>query len=115
VPEAVSGEVGFLNEGYWGIPVDNGSYTTGFHVKGDYDGEIRIRLTGNASQTDLGSTSIDIRGNSSAFTYYSAEFDAEEAPDGNNVWCLTFNGSAAAGKTFYFTLMSLTPQTFNDR
>jgi alpha-N-arabinofuranosidase len=115
VPEDASGEVGFLNDGYWGIPVSNGTYTTAFYVKGDYDGEITIRFTGNASQTDFGSTSIDMRGNSSAFRYYSTTFDVEQAPDGNNVWSLTFTGSEAAGKTFYFTLMSLSPPTFNDR
>ena len=37
-----------------------------------------------------------------------------QAPNSNNTFAVTFNGSEVAGKTFYFSLISLFPETYKN-
>ncbi|KAK2804244.1 hypothetical protein FQN51_002333 [Onygenales sp. PD_10] len=115
VPPGSSGDVGFSNEGYWGIPVNPEIYTSSFYIKGDYIGRVTISLVGSSSGTIYASAAIDVKSNSQGFTQYETSFSSRPAPDGNNLWKLTFDGSQVAGGAIYVSLMTLYPQTFNNR
>ncbi|KAJ9309350.1 hypothetical protein DTO217A2_1288 [Paecilomyces variotii] len=115
VPEGASGEVGFSNAGYWGIPVNEDEYWNSFYIKGDYNGPITLRLVGAASGTVYASNTINVVSNSSEFSYIETNYTANQAPDGNNLWTLTFNASSVAGSELYFDLFQLFHSTFNNR
>ncbi|KAF2753237.1 glycoside hydrolase [Pseudovirgaria hyperparasitica] len=115
VPEDASGEVGFSNDGFWGIKLPQGTYSTFFWMSGDYEGDVTVKLVPKTgSGTEFGSTTLAIK-KSSKWTKYEAKFDVKAAPNGNNVWALTFDGSKTAGSTLYFTLMSLYLPTYLDK
>ncbi|KAL0264121.1 hypothetical protein SLS55_000065 [Diplodia seriata] len=115
VPVGTTGDVGFRNEGYWGILVNADQYSTSFWVKGDYSGNVTIKLVGNYSGTEYASTTLDVSSNTSAYSYYETSFESDQAPDGNNLWTLTFDAESTAGSTLYFDLITLYPTTFNNR
>ncbi|OJD40265.1 alpha-n-arabinofuranosidase a [Diplodia corticola] len=115
VPDGTTGDVGFSNEGYWGILVNADQYSTSFWIKGDYTGNVTIKLVGNYSGTEYASTTLDVSSNTSAYSYYETSFESEQAPNGNNLWTLTFDGESTAGSTLYFDLITLYPPTFNNR
>lgn len=107
---------GFANTGYWGFPIDNDNYTTGFYMKGDYVGSVSIQLLNAVDDTEYGSVELDINSNSSNYTYFETSLVARAAPDGQNLWALTLvDGSQAAGNTFYFDLVQLYGTTYKNR
>jgi alpha-N-arabinofuranosidase len=115
VPANASGQVGFSNSGYWGIPVNAVTYTNGFYIRGDYNGQVTLRLAGASSGAVYASQTITVNSNSSAFSYFETKYAAKQAPDGNNIWTLTFDASKVAGKALNFDLIQLYPPTFRNR
>ncbi|KAK0644732.1 putative alpha-L-arabinofuranosidase A [Lasiodiplodia hormozganensis] len=115
VPDGSTGQVGFSNEGYWGILVNADVYFSSFFIKGDYSGQVTIKLVGKDSGTEYASHSIDVSSNGGAYTYYQCNFPVKQAPDGNNLWTLTFDGGKTAGSTLHFDLVTLYPTTFHNR
>lgn len=115
MPDGSSGQVGFSNEGYWGILVNADVYFSSFFIKGDYSGQVTISLVGKDSGTEYASHSIDVSSNGGAYTYYQCNFPVKQAPDGNNLWTLTFDGGKTAGATLHFDLVTLYPTTFHNR
>ncbi|KAF8753887.1 Alpha-L-arabinofuranosidase C-terminus [Rhizoctonia solani] len=90
VPTGVTGSVGFQNSGYWGklwIKVQSGwKYTGSLYAKSDsYTGSVTVSLV------------------------------SESAPNNNNFFRVTVDGSSAAGKNVYFGLLSLFPPTYRNR
>lgn len=50
------------------------------------------------------------------WTQYSAQlFNTVKAPNSNNTFAITFDASEVAGNTYYFSLVSLFPETYNNR
>ncbi|KAK7541754.1 Arabinosidase A [Phyllosticta citricarpa] len=118
VPSDATGEAGFSNEGYWGIPVIAATYNTSFWFKGDFTGALTLRLVGASSGTVFGSASVDVTGSADDWTYVqtTALESNATAPDGNNVWEVVWDdASAVAGKTVWFDLVALYPPTFKNR
>lgn len=115
VPPNASGKVGFSNSGYWGIPVNEANYTNSFYIKGDYNGDVTLRLAGASSGSLYASQTISVKSNSSSYTYVETQYPVKQAPDGNNIWELTFDASKVAGKSLNFDLIQLYPPTFHDR
>ncbi|KKY23140.1 putative alpha-n-arabinofuranosidase a [Diplodia seriata] len=115
VPDGTKGDVGFSNEGYWGILVNADRYFTSFYVKGEYSGSVTIKLVGRHSGDEFASTTIHVSSNSNDYTRYQANFESKQAPDGLNLWTLTFDGGATAGSTLHFDLVTLYPTTFHNR
>ncbi|KAF2091926.1 glycoside hydrolase family 51 protein [Saccharata proteae CBS 121410] len=114
VPDGATGDAGFSNEGYWGIPVNTDTYASYFWIKGTYSGEITLRLVGKTSGIEYASKTITVTSNST-FSYWETTFDSEQAPDGDNLWTLTFDASQVAGSSLNFDLVQLFPTTFNQR
>ena len=124
-PDNATGEIGFLNEGWWGMDISPQQYNASFFILGSarnidapapshVDVSLRSNLTGNI----WSSSEISIHGNISQYEYTflaSTIHNNVTAPNSNNSFVITFNGSEVAGATFYFSLLSLFPETYNDR
>lgn len=115
VPSGTTGKVGFLNEGYWGIPVNGDTYSNYFWIKGDYKGTVTLQLVGASSGTVYASKDLEVASTADNWTYYETSYGSTAAADGNNVWQLLFDASAVAGSALYFDLVQLFPPTFHDR
>ncbi|KAE8387391.1 Arabinosidase A [Aspergillus alliaceus] len=115
VKEGASGAVGLINEGYWGVPVDGSEYLNTFWVKGDFSGDITVRLVGKNTGAEYGSTKFSQSSNSGNFTKVSAKIPTKKAPDGAVVYELTVDGAAVGGSSLNFGLFELFPQTYKSR
>jgi alpha-N-arabinofuranosidase len=101
------GEVGFSNYGYWGIQLGWGNFTTGFYMKGDYQGPVSIQVVGNVENTIHANVSLYVDSSASEFRYFETTIPTHSINSGTNRWQLTFDASRAAGETFYFDLIQL--------
>ncbi|KAK2766713.1 hypothetical protein FQN54_006027 [Arachnomyces sp. PD_36] len=101
-----SADPGFSNNGYYGIIGENGNYTCGFYMKGDYQGSISVRLVDNKEGIPHGGASLNVDSSSSEFRYFETPFPAERTEDLLH-WELTFDDEVAAEETFYFDLIQL--------
>jgi len=115
VPSGTTGQVGFSNSGYNGVPVNSDTYANYFWIKGTYSGTVTLELVGASSGIVYASKTVTVASNSSSFTYYETTYTSSQSPDGNNVWQLTFNGSEVAGSALYFGLVQLFPVTYHQR
>ncbi|KAF2145286.1 glycoside hydrolase family 51 protein [Aplosporella prunicola CBS 121167] len=115
VPEGTTGSVGFSNEGYWGITVNADVYSSYFWVKGGYSGDVAIKLVGAASGTEYASSTVAVDSTDDKYTYFETSFESKQAPDGNNLWTLTFDAEKVAGSALHFDLVQLFPTTFHER
>ncbi|GMF77586.1 unnamed protein product [Aspergillus oryzae] len=115
VKQGASGAVGFTNEGYWGVPVDGSEFLNTFWIKGNFSGDITVRLVGNNTGTEYGSTKISQSSNSSNFTKVLAKIPTKKAPDGAVLYELTVDGASVGGSSLNFGLFELFPQTYKSR
>jgi alpha-N-arabinofuranosidase len=115
VPSGASGQVGFSNAGYNGVPVNADTYANYFFVKGTYSGTVTLQLVGSTSGIVYATHNITVASNSSAFTFVETSFTSNQSPDGNNVWSLTFDAAKVAGSSLNFALPQLFPVTYHAR
>jgi alpha-L-arabinofuranosidase len=120
------GEVGFFNEGWWGINVEPGTYNVSFYAKGNgarMNGtlsSVNVSLRSNLTDDIWANQTIEMS-EAQNISYFSwTQFETqlvveESAPNSNNSFYLTFNASEVAGDVFYFSLISLFPETYKDR
>ena len=120
IPANATGEVGFMNTGWWGMDVSPGMYNASFFVNAvnntymdmntTFTVSLRSNLTGETfASSQIGPCHVD--------TFRYSELNATiynnmSAPTGNNTFAITFDGEKVAGQTFYFSLLSLFPETF---
>jgi alpha-N-arabinofuranosidase len=80
---------------------------------------IDVSLRSNLTSDIWCTSTIPISGtNISDFvwTQYSAHLsNTAKAPNSNNTFAITFDASEVAGNTYYFGLVSLFPETYNNR
>ena len=123
IPSNATGEVGFLNYGWWGMNVSPQTYNASFYMlaNGPTDAAnltgVNVSLRSNLTADVWISSHVPIQ-NLSDFVY--TQFDSTlvntvTAPNSNNTFAVTFDASEVAGSTFYFDLISLFPETFNGR
>ena len=131
IPFNATGEVGILNEGFWGIDVRPGTYNASFYAKANkprHNGtlsHIDVSLRSNLTSDIWSTASIPFSpgnnissNNISSFEYtqYAVQLNnAASAPNSNNTFAITFDAAEVAGNTYYFSLLSLFPETFNNR
>ncbi|CCD44767.2 glycoside hydrolase family 51 protein [Botrytis cinerea T4] len=115
VPSGTTGQVGFSNAGYLGVPVNADTYANYFWIKGSYSGSVTLSLVGVASGTVYATKTITVNSVATCFTYYETTYQSTQAPDGNNVWKLTFDGAKVAGSALNFGLPQLFAVTFHKR
>ena len=124
-PLEATGEVGFLNEGFYGIAVSEQTYHASFYILagGPFAAAnctyVKMSLRSNSTQDIWSSESIPLNNKSvSDFLYTHVQIRLENtalAPDTKNNFTVTFDGKEVAGKTFYFSLISIIPETFKSR
>ncbi|KAL1740220.1 glycoside hydrolase superfamily [Schizophyllum fasciatum] len=120
IPNDATGAVGVSNEGYWGIKVDeSATYNASFYYKvpqgSNFSGNATVTLQSSSGDA-LALATVPISGLQAEWTQVSAELKpSSSASDVNNLFTVTFDGSAAAGLTIDFALFSLFPPTFKDR
>ncbi|KAF1991766.1 glycoside hydrolase family 51 protein [Aulographum hederae CBS 113979] len=122
IPANATGEVGFLNYGWWGMEVMPQQYTASFYALANAP-----RSNGNTTSFTL-SLRSNITGETWASTTVSSKIpfvdyiqlnatikNTATAPNSNNTFAITMDASQVAGQTFYFDLISLFPETFANR
>ena len=126
VPWNATGEVGVLNEGWWGIDVRPQSYNASFYILANPNAfnstlsGINVSLRSNLTD-DVWATStipFSAQNNLSSLDWqqHSATIDnTQMAPNSNNSFAITMNASEVAGNTFYVSLVSLFPPTYKGR
>ncbi|KAI9806545.1 MAG: hypothetical protein M1833_003732 [Piccolia ochrophora] len=123
IPNNATGEVGFLNEGWWGMDVRPQTYNASFYILPNplrnssnlthVDVSLRSNLTDDVWVTE----SIPL-GNLSYFDYTKLHAQLEptvQAPNSNNTFAVTFDASEVRGCTFYVSLISLFGETYKGR
>ncbi|KAJ4389575.1 hypothetical protein N0V93_007046 [Gnomoniopsis smithogilvyi] len=114
VPTGTTGQVGFSNAGYLGVPVNADTYSNYFYVKGTYAGNMTISLYG-PSGTIYANKTIEVSSNSSAFSYYETTLTSTQSYESDNAWKITFDATKVAGASLYFDLVQLFPTTYQAR
>ncbi|KAK5684519.1 hypothetical protein LTS10_004389 [Elasticomyces elasticus] len=110
-----TGDVGFENEGYWGIDVKQQLYTASFWVKGSYDGVFTASLQSNLTDEVFGSVEIESQAVADEWTEHAFELTPDtDAPNSNNTFAITFDAAGADG-ALDFNLISLFPPTYKGR
>jgi alpha-N-arabinofuranosidase len=118
---ASSGPVGFVNYGWWGIPVTPQTYNVSFYVYPDQvrnqnnlATSITVSLQSNLTGEVWASVVIPAQSwNVVNYTFITASIvNTVTAPDSNNSLAITFDPVAAAGQTYYFDQISLFGETF---
>ncbi|KZT41976.1 glycoside hydrolase [Sistotremastrum suecicum HHB10207 ss-3] len=111
----VGGPVGFQNTGFWGIKIQQGwTYNASFYAKSsNFKGSLNVYLQSLSGAVYATKT---ISGISSSWKKFSLQLvPTASAPDINNAFTITVDGSSAKGSTINFGLLSLFPPTFNGR
>ena len=87
-----TGQVGFANEGYWGIPVAVQSYAGSFFVKGTYNGTIVASLHSDITKEEFGSIRIPVESTKDAWTQFNYTLiPVKAAKNANNSFQITFD------------------------
>ncbi|KIM20379.1 glycoside hydrolase family 51 protein [Serendipita vermifera MAFF 305830] len=124
IPATATGEVGFLNEGWWGMDVRPQDYDASFYIKPNgalYKKNVtgvNISLRSAVTNDIWATTRVGISQNISTTKFTKLEAvltPTAAAPSSNNTFAITFDAAEAKGQTFYFDLISLFPPTFKGR
>ncbi|KAL1637860.1 hypothetical protein SLS56_000417 [Neofusicoccum ribis] len=123
IPANATGEVGFLNYGWWGMDVSPQTYNASFYVSANqpryltnqttFTVSLRSNLTGEVWVSEqIGPVDVPVLG----YTQLNASIvNTVKASNSNNTFAVTFDASEVAGQTLYFSMFSLFPETFKDR
>ncbi|KAF3069812.1 Alpha-L-arabinofuranosidase A [Daldinia childiae] len=116
VPEGQD-QVGFLNDGYWGMDVKaSNKYSGSFWVKGVYSGQFTASLQSSTTSQTFGSTKVKSQSTADQWTEHNFELTpSQDAPSSNNTFAITFDTSGAETGSLDFNLISLFPPTFKGR
>jgi len=113
--------VGLQNLGWWGIPVSPQVYNVSFYIyprqPTNYlkpNATVTVSLQSNTTGEVWASVVIPTQNwNIVNWTYVEAQIHCTNtAPDTNNTLAITFDGKETAGRTYYFSMISLFGETF---
>ncbi|KAI0396451.1 alpha-N-arabinofuranosidase A [Xylariaceae sp. FL0594] len=110
------GQVGFFNDGYWGMDVKVQKYQGSFWVRGDYDGDFKVSLQSNITGETFGTAKVKSRTRTHEWVQH--EFDLKpfkNAPNSNNSFAILFDTEKLKSPSLDFNLISLFPPTFKGR
>ncbi|EMC94664.1 glycoside hydrolase family 51 protein [Baudoinia panamericana UAMH 10762] len=127
IPLNATGEVGFHNDGFWGMAVTPQTYNASFFVQANgfrwnsTITHIDVSLRGNATGSDVFvSSTIDMASSYQPVAYQYRNYSVQlvnnvTAPTSNNSLYITMNAEELRGQTLYFDLISLFPETYKNR
>lgn len=89
-------QVGFSNDGYWGMDVKVQPYAGSFWVKGAYEGSFTASLQSNLTGEVFGSTEIKAKTSPSEWVEHEFKLTpTKNAPNSNNTFSLTFDAAVS--------------------
>ncbi|GAB7364925.1 hypothetical protein MBLNU230_g5713t1 [Neophaeotheca triangularis] len=113
---STSEQVGFLNEGWWGMDVQVQPYNGSFYAKGDYSGKFTVELRSNLTDETFGSVEVDSACKSGEWVLHEYTLTPDSAaPNSNNTLVVTFDKGGVGEDYLDFNLISLFPPTYNNR
>lgn len=120
IPLNATGEVGLLNTGWWGFDIHPQQYNVSFYVLGNFPRDMNTTTTFTVSfrsnttgQVFASSTISNVNVPYIDFLQLNTTlYPNMTAPDSNNTFVISMDGGATAGRTFYFNLVSVFPETF---
>ncbi|KAI6784903.1 uncharacterized protein J7T54_007997 [Emericellopsis cladophorae] len=114
---AGNGNIGLLNEGYWGMAVEEKTYTGSFWVFGGYEGVFTAELRSDLEEDVVfGSVEIESEAQEGKWVEHTFELVPESnAPNSNNTFALTFDPAGLTDGSLDFNLISLFPPTYKNR
>lgn len=126
VPVDALGEVGFKNDGFWGMKVSPQMYNASFYAQTNgfrWNATVThfdISLRDNGTDKIFASESIPLDKSTMPVPWTYNHFTSRllcnaTAPSTANAFALTMDAKEARGQTFYFTLISLFPETYKNR
>ncbi|KAB2575242.1 Alpha-N-arabinofuranosidase A [Lasiodiplodia theobromae] len=115
VEAGAAGEAGFINSGYWGVPVDGSTYSHSIYVRGEYSGDMTFSLIGNSSGTVFGQSTFHVDSVSDSYTLFEATATTTETSETDISYHLTFDAGLVSGSSLWFALPQLYPTTWNNR
>ncbi|KXH40566.1 alpha-L-arabinofuranosidase 2 [Colletotrichum nymphaeae SA-01] len=115
VESGASGQVGFSNEGYWGIPVDGSPHSHNIFIRGNYQGQMTWVLQSVSTKEIFENATFYVDTTTERFiefhqrpiTTFSSLTDIE--------YRMTFDAELVAGSSVWFALPQLYPTTFHNR
>ncbi|KAI1077585.1 glycoside hydrolase family 51 protein [Whalleya microplaca] len=115
--DSSEGEVGIFNDGYWGMDVKaQNTYKGSFWVKGAYNGNFTASLQSNITNETYGLVTIESKSSPDQWIEHDFELTpAEDAPNSNNTFSITFDAAGAEDGSLDFNLISLFPPTYKGR
>ncbi|KAI8950634.1 alpha-N-arabinofuranosidase A [Xylaria longipes] len=118
-PTSAGGQIGFFNDGYWGMDVKVQQYRGSFWVRGDYRGVFTASIQSNVTGKRFGATKVKSQSRGSrAHEWIQHEFTLtpyKNAPSSNNTFAITFEATGLKSASLDFNLISLFPSTFKGR
>ncbi|KAI1746770.1 alpha-N-arabinofuranosidase A [Xylaria castorea] len=110
------GQVGFFNDGYWGMDVKVQKYRGSFWVRGDYRGVFTASLQSNITGEQFGATKVKSRAQAHEWVQHEFTLTPQKnAPSSNNTFAITFEAAGLKSASLDFNLISLFPPTFKGR
>ncbi|KAI0854714.1 alpha-N-arabinofuranosidase A [Xylaria cubensis] len=115
-PASARGQVGFFNDGYWGMDVKVQKYSGSFWVRGDYSGVFTASIQSNITGEQFGVTKVKSRAQTNEWVQHEFTLTPHKnAPNSNNTFAITFEASGLKSASLDFNLISLFPPTFKGR
>ncbi|KAK1463855.1 alpha-N-arabinofuranosidase A [Colletotrichum melonis] len=112
IPTGAGGFTGVANPGYRGIIVNGGYYNTTFWLRGDFQGDVKIRLLSNETDVEHGWAIIPVDSKADSWTRYEAGFWTTAAADGNNLWVFEILAETLTSGSINFWLPDLVSSYF---
>ncbi|KAJ0314525.1 hypothetical protein Brms1b_006783 [Colletotrichum noveboracense] len=115
VEASATGQVGFTNEGYWGIPVDGSPHSHNIFIRGNYQGQMNWILQSVSTKEVFANVTFYVDSTTDKFT----EFHQREPTTFSSLtdieYRMTFDAGLVAGSSLWFALPQLYPTTFHNR
>ncbi|KAK1532045.1 alpha-N-arabinofuranosidase A [Colletotrichum costaricense] len=115
IPIGADGFTGVANPGYRGIIVNGGYYNTTFWLRGEFQGDVKIRLLSNETDVEHGWAIIPVDSKADSWTRYEAGFWTTAAADGNNLWVFEILAETLTSGSINLGYPTLFPPTFKGR
>ncbi|KAG2073138.1 glycoside hydrolase family 51 protein [Suillus decipiens] len=120
IPSNFSGQIGFGNEGYWGININaSWTYNASFYYKfpsaSDFSGKFIVTLQSSVGAV-YASASVPISGSTTTWKQVIVYLTPSSSPvSTTNIFTVTVDGAGTIGETINFAMFSLFPPTFKGR
>ncbi|KAF4774070.1 alpha-n-arabinofuranosidase a [Colletotrichum scovillei] len=115
VESGASGQVGFSNEGYWGIPVDGSPHSHNIFIRGNYQGQMTWVLQSVSTKEIFGNATFYVDTTTERFTEFHQRPLTTFSSLTDIEYRMTFDAELVAGSSVWFALPQLYPTTFHNR